>query len=201
MPLMRHSHDIFHHLIDPLLEKLYGQRVRRGWDDQWDTAGLKLVCNDMFVLKYDASIVDKGITLNHLDIHRDATLFSFVIALNDGYKGGGTKFEHFNMDVVKLPAGFLSLHPGYVAHSGCRVTGGGPRYILAGFAEIESSISPSRAKAVAKQDMLEAKKLRQTRSGIEKGDAKSGFRRPESDVMLARLMLHRQAHASVGLPH
>lgn len=87
---------------------------------------LKLGIEEVFIAKYSAKKDEQRSLAQHVD----GSDFSFVIALNKDFKGGGTKFVNGK---VKSPrpgnaVGFC----GQTEHQGLAVTSG-TRYILAGF--------------------------------------------------------------------
>ena len=87
---------------------------------------LKLGIEEVFIAKYTAKKDEQRSLAQHVD----GSDFSFVIALNKDFKGGGTKFVNGK---VKSPrpgnaVGFC----GQTEHQGLAVTSG-TRYILAGF--------------------------------------------------------------------
>ena len=77
---------------------------------------------------------------DHLDFHRDGSIISFNILLNDEFEGGGTIINHLNSDGTTTSTlhsshkGDLFMHSGKLLHSGNRVTSG-TRYIIVGFIE------------------------------------------------------------------
>lgn len=88
-----------------------------------------LDCNDIFIVKYDANFQNK------LDRHKDGSVFSFNILLNDpsNFEGGGTIIHENGNDVLVLNTkGGLLLHSGRCYHAGNKITKG-VRYILVGF--------------------------------------------------------------------
>ena len=66
-----------------------------------------------------------------LKYHADGTEFSFIVALNDQFEGGGTTFKH-NQKKIQLQIGDTLLFSGNNEHKGNEITFG-TRYILAGF--------------------------------------------------------------------
>jgi hypothetical protein len=87
---------------------------------------LKLGIEEIFIAKYSAK---KG-EQKSLAKHVDGSDFSFVIALNSGFEGGGTKFSN---GLVKSPkVGSAVGFCGQTKHQGLKVTSG-TRYIMAGF--------------------------------------------------------------------
>lgn len=92
-----------------------------------------LSISDLFIVKYD---VDGQ---NYLDWHRDGSIISFNILLNDDFTDGGTAIEHISENgteerIYNTNKGDLLIHPGKLKHSGLQITSGS-RYILVGFIE------------------------------------------------------------------
>lgn len=85
--------------------------------------------NDIFIVKYEYC------KQNYLEKHKDGSLFSFNILLNNpnDFEGGGTKFYYEDkIDICKNTKGGLIIHTGQVFHEGIPITKG-IRYILVGF--------------------------------------------------------------------
>jgi hypothetical protein len=89
---------------------------------------LVLSITDLFVTKYDQK-------MRSLESHKDKSDFSFVLALNDDFEGGGTFFALKNA-TFKSPIGSAVVFNGQQYHGGVAVTGATSRYILAGFLDI-----------------------------------------------------------------
>ncbi len=85
----------------------------------------KLYILELFLVKYD----EKG--QKSLDFHVDETEFSFIITLNNDFKGGGTLFKDTNR-LIQPNKGDCLVFSGRNKHKGNVITGG-TRYILAGF--------------------------------------------------------------------
>ena len=91
----------------------------------------------MFVAKYDM------LGQKELREHRDGSELSFVVALNDGFEGGGTNFIDMNAKTMKRKivlvrpesVGDCVLFCGRHLHSGETITSG-VRYILTGFVRV-----------------------------------------------------------------
>ncbi len=81
--------------------------------------------NEIFISKYSMNGQKK------LRTHRDGSEFSFIIALNDDYSGGGTKFENLNK-TIEFNTGDCLVFCGQEKHKGIKITSG-TRYIIAGF--------------------------------------------------------------------
>lgn len=89
---------------------------------------LQLGISEVFIARYSADIEGHQ---RSLDAHLDGSDFSFVVALNDGFQGGGTRFEGSGK-VRAPPAGSAVTFCGQNRHAGLPITAG-TRYILAGF--------------------------------------------------------------------
>ncbi len=100
----------------PLFENLYHLKKN------------KLTIDELFVAKYSGGDLN---VQNELKPHEDGSEFSFIIALNDGYIGGGTHFVKQNK-TVHLNTGDVVIFCGQTKHAGLPVTEG-KRYILPGF--------------------------------------------------------------------
>ena len=103
-----------------------------------DTSRLQRQCGGIsrhFSIKYEA----KDGSQDHLDYHRDSSLLSFTMLLNDPseFEGGGTKFKGLNDTVLQHEVGMLTIHCGQLLHGGQKITSG-KRYIMAGFISASS---------------------------------------------------------------
>lgn len=78
---------------------------------------------DLFLIRYTEG------KQNGLVEHKDGSLFSFVIPLNDDFEGGGTRL---NGRVHSSPIGEALIFCGQQDHSGVPISRG-TRYVLAGF--------------------------------------------------------------------
>lgn len=90
-----------------------------------------LFVDDIFLVKYESS--EKGCQ-SGLEPHRDGSLLSFNVALNDPatFGGGGTHFVGENVVIRPRHTGDLVTHCGKILHGASPVTSG-VRYILVGF--------------------------------------------------------------------
>ena len=88
----------------------------------------QLEIEELFIVKYDATSIQGQ---KSLEAHTDGSEFSFIIALNDEYEGGGTRFVE-NNEIVKCKKGDCVIFCGQTEHEGLSVHSG-TRYILAGF--------------------------------------------------------------------
>jgi hypothetical protein len=91
---------------------------------------ITLNIRDLFVVKYahDAQ--------NSLEMHKDGSVLSFSILLNDAneFEGGGTYFD--DGLTAYLNQGDMIIHSGKIKHSGLPITKG-LRYLLVGFIDIQ----------------------------------------------------------------
>ena len=87
-----------------------------------------LVVYDCFIAKYHPE------QMASLAPHRDGSLLSFVVSLNDDFDGGGTHFFSSNT-TIKCQTGEAVAFCGKLLHGSKPVTKG-TRYILTGFVEI-----------------------------------------------------------------
>lgn len=88
-----------------------------------------LSIKDIFIVKYDSN------EQNFLDFHKDGSLISFNILLNNEFEGGGTIIRHENKEsLYESNTGDLFIHCGKILHSGRAITYG-KRYLLVGFVE------------------------------------------------------------------
>ena len=88
---------------------------------------------DTFVVQYKTDGQDC------LDVHRDSSELSFILALSDpcDFTGGGTFYESHAKTVVPNKGDIL-FHCGKLRHGGKKITSGS-RYILIGFFSVDSS--------------------------------------------------------------
>ena len=107
------------------LEKSVKEVLIPSLGDMYGIDPNKVDIKEIFVARYDADGQRK------LDAHRDGGEFSFILALNDSYTGGGTQFSETG-EKVKLNIGQCVLFSGQNEHKGLEITTG-TRYIVAGF--------------------------------------------------------------------
>ncbi|MCB9642221.1 MAG: hypothetical protein H6728_04040 [Myxococcales bacterium] len=95
----------------------------------------KLRLKEAFVVRYDTERQSK------LDLHRDASLLTASIALNDQgeYLGGGTYFTSLNHVLSTSHAGDVLLHCGKLQHGGYPVRSG-VRYLLVCFVDCSQDL-------------------------------------------------------------
>lgn len=92
---------------------------------------LKLGISEVFIAKYNAAPGQQ----RKLNIHKDGSDFSFVVALNDSYTGGGTGFYNSkkkHIATFQPKQGDAVIFCGQTKHAGLEVTSG-TRYIMTGF--------------------------------------------------------------------
>ena len=96
-----------------------------------DTFYVDIGFKDLFFVKYDVY------NQNSLSMHRDGSIISFNILLNNhnDFIGGGTYFKHINK-IITINQGQCVIHSGKLLHSGNAITNG-ERYILVGFLDVK----------------------------------------------------------------
>ncbi len=95
--------------------------------DVWNLENANFL-SETFIAKYEVH------NQSSLDIHHDSSWITFVAALNDDYRGGGTYFEKWDIN-IQLPQGWIAFHPGYCGHKhGGKPVREGTRYICISFA-------------------------------------------------------------------
>lgn len=108
-----------------LVEKKVRTKIYSEIKKMFDIKKEKLGINEMFIVKYSKD------GQRELEYHKDGSEFSFIIALNDNYKGGGTYFKNINKN-IKLKKGSVLIFSGQNTHKGTYLEDG-TRYILTGF--------------------------------------------------------------------
>lgn len=93
-----------------------------------------LAFRDLFFVKYEAMDGEQS----GLNLHRDGSVLSFNLLLNDPteFDGGGTYFQHDD-STIPIDQGQVVVHSGKWLHAGVPVTRG-VRLILVGFLNINS---------------------------------------------------------------
>ena len=101
-----------------------------------DPEGLRIF--DVFVVKYNSD------QQSYLNVHRDSSLISVTVALNDRaeFEGGGMWVEPLDQ-VVALDKGHAVTFASNIRHGGHRVRAG-LRYILVGFLLYEGYVEHDR---------------------------------------------------------
>lgn len=113
----------YQHLFEKINKELFPI-----YNKFYNIDNLKLKISELFVAKYDGN---QEKSQKSLDAHEDGSEFSFIIALNNDYNGGGTRFIKDNK-VIKLKKGDIVIFCGQTTHEGLKVING-IRYILTGF--------------------------------------------------------------------
>ena len=85
---------------------------------------------DLFLVRYTVD------TQSSLKIHRDGTIISFVLQLNDDFTGGGTYIQSIDK-TLRHSTGDLCIHSGWFFH-GAKPVISGARYVLIGFCNIQA---------------------------------------------------------------
>lgn len=127
--------EVWKQILIPSLSHLFGFELE------------ELALEDLFVAKYSAD------AQRSLPSHRDGSELSFVVTLNDGFVGGGTRFlpsknpppGASNTTLVSpTSVGTAVLFCGRQWHEGVEITKG-TRYILAGFVRVYPKTNENQA--------------------------------------------------------
>ena len=127
------SEGLYPRIIDKYrLNERFGVNVERG-------ERVEIGVRDLFFVRYDL------LRQNELKLHRDGSLVSFNILLNDksDFEGGGTYFKHLDK-VIGIDRGDCVVHSGKVLHAGHPITSG-ERYILVGFLDGKVRRPPTKS--------------------------------------------------------
>ena len=117
--------------MDKIYNKLINQFVRPlavwayGLDGKsWDT-----LTDESFIIRY------KPDEQSHLGLHHDFSDITTLVNLNPGeFKGGGTYFPKYKVNVNPTEPGIMTLHPGNITHKhGARPVTEGTRYVVVSF--------------------------------------------------------------------
>lgn len=110
------------------IENIIINEIFKNYKEQYGVNRVNLVIKEVFIVKYDLE------NQKSLDLHKDGSEYSFVISLNNDFKGGGTYFLSENK-TYKPDIGDCLIFSGKNKHSGVEITSG-ERYILTGFINI-----------------------------------------------------------------
>ena len=136
-----------------------------------------LFFKDLFFVKYEAGDGGDG---RHrqagLDLHRDGSVLSFNVLLNQEteFQGGGTYFDH-TKKTVEITQGDCVCHSGTVLHAGRTITSG-TRLLLVGFVEASPSCIPYHLRNLfeAPEDQVSELEARATAERDRDGSAREG---------------------------
>jgi hypothetical protein len=110
------------------LHKRFAEKLWPVLADVYGIDASKIKPTDLFITKYNASTNER-----FLAPHKDKSPWSFVIALNSDFEGGGTYF-HNDQVTRQIHVGSAILFNGNQLHSANTITRG-VRYIMAGFCD------------------------------------------------------------------
>jgi hypothetical protein len=117
--------------MDKIYNKLINQFIRPlaiwayGLEGKsWDT-----LVDESFIIRY------KPDEQSHLSLHHDFSNITTLVNLNSGdFKGGGTYFPKYKVNVNPTEPGIMTLHPGNITHKhGARPVTEGTRYVIVSF--------------------------------------------------------------------
>jgi tetratricopeptide (TPR) repeat protein len=123
------THDVPVHSVPPLLawfNNFMTDSICPLLATQFDSSP-NYFCHDAFCVRYKADGAN-----NHLSIHTDESTHSFILALNDDFRAGGTYFYDRNQTVSLRTGDLLSFRGDQLSHGGEPIATG-TRYILAVF--------------------------------------------------------------------
>ena len=115
--------------VDETYNKILKEYVYEAAIHKWNLEGKKWkdLKFENFIVKYEPN------KQAHLSLHHDSSKITAIVALNDGFEGGGTYFERQKV-LLKNQVGHVSIHPGNITHRhGARPVTGGVRYTLVTF--------------------------------------------------------------------
>ena len=130
--------------MNPIIQPLLAQQFHPSTEGRF-------YVHDAFCVRYESNHV-----ANHLPIHVDESSHSLVVALNDGFEGGGTYLPDYDI-VLNPPKGsVISFRGDTLPHGGQAVTKG-VRYILAVFLyyDVHSHTLRDKAPTSTKRDSSE----------------------------------------------
>jgi len=107
------------------IENICKQKIYSKIAEMYNIDSNDIGINELFIAKYDMKHKQE------LDAHRDGSEFSFIIALNDNFTGGGTYFVDTKKH-ISLEKGDCLVFSGQNKHKGVKIKSG-TRYIIAGF--------------------------------------------------------------------
>jgi hypothetical protein len=161
------TYDVPIHTIPPLLHWFQHQfmksRMQNVLEECFEKSGRCFHVHDAFCVRYEA-----GLPSNHLPIHTDESTHSFVLALNEGFDGGGTYFFARNVTIHPTVGSVLCFRGDEMAHGGEALTRG-VRYILTAFLYYdedlpEGSEATCGSKRGPSRPTTESYKAKQTKS-------------------------------------
>lgn len=110
--------------------------------------------HDVFLVRYDAA------RQRYLPPHYDESTHSFIIALNDNFKGGGTYIHALDKTLAPAVGGMMSFCGGELLHSGDPVVEG-TRYIIAAFCYVDLVGGSNDTAGLSRQTLSEGEKSQQ----------------------------------------
>jgi hypothetical protein len=136
------------------INNLIKEKIYPWCEEQFKLPAKDMFLHDLFVVKYSVDGQRK------LDIHRDVSVISFNVLLNEAtdFDGGGTKFCMINKE-AHIQKGEVVMHSGALYHIGKEITRG-KRYIMVGFIGIKGDIvnrqirEETRKRLVSDEEML-----------------------------------------------
>ena len=95
----------------------------------WKLEGFDNMDNESFIVKYD---LESENFQPDLAVHHDGSIYTFVVALNNDYEGGGTWFPRQKY-LINGEVGHVTVHPTVTHRHGAKAVISGVRYTLITF--------------------------------------------------------------------
>ena len=117
--------------MDKVYNKLINQFVRplAIWAYSLEGKSWDALTDESFIIRY------KPDEQSHLSLHHDFSDITTLVNLNSGeFRGGGTYFPKYKVNVNPTEPGIMTLHPGNITHKhGARPVIEGIRYVVVSF--------------------------------------------------------------------
>tara|TARA_B110000503_G_scaffold134557_1_gene213769 strand:+ start:769 stop:2148 length:1380 start_codon:yes stop_codon:yes gene_type:complete len=117
--------------MDKIYNKVINTFVRplAIWAYELEGKSWNVLRDESFIIRYRQD------EQSHLSLHHDLSNITTLVNLNSGeFKGGGTYFPKYKLNVNPTELGVMTLHPGNITHKhGARPVTEGTRYVIVSF--------------------------------------------------------------------
>ena len=117
--------------MDKIYNKVINTFVRplTIWAYELEGKSWNVLRDESFIIRYRQD------EQSHLSLHHDLSNITTLVNLNSGeFKGGGTYFPKYKLNVNPTELGVMTLHPGNITHKhGARPVTEGTRYVIVSF--------------------------------------------------------------------
>lgn len=124
--------------MDKIYNKVINTLVRplAIWAYELEGKSWNVLRDESFIIRY------KFDEQSHLSLHHDHSNITTLVNLNPGdFKGGGTYFPKYKLNVNPTEMGVMTLHPGNITHKhGARQITEGTRYVIVSFIKSSSHV-------------------------------------------------------------